>query len=227
MKTYHDEIRTVRGLRWFGSDIFELALDRGELTFTPGDCVALFAGDDRISRPYSIASGIHDEDLRFVIRHMPGGDVSSYLAGRKPGDTVRASPPFGWFRPGEHRAKRPFIFIGTGTGIAPFMAFLRSSPEATPAAFLYGARTAADLIDPEWLRQRANVQITVSREDVPGCHRGRVTDLLETLPALPEADVYLCGLDTMIDDVTSWMEERGVDITRIHRECFFNASYLA
>jgi len=32
---------------------------------------------------------------------------------------------------------------------------------------------------------------------------------------------YLCGLDAMIDEVSDWLEEYGVDFTNIHREVFF------
>ena len=49
---------------------------------------------------------------------------------------------------------------------------------------------------------------------------------LESLPQDDQHDYYLCGLDTMIDEVTGWLESRGVPISRIHRECFFNASYV-
>lgn len=219
------EAMRVLGLRWFGPDIFEIQLERDGLPFVPGDCLALFAADGRVSRPYSIASGTADPVLRFLVRRMPGGEVSPYLAERKAGDVVRVSPPFGWFRPGEHADRRPFVFIATGTGVAPFLASLRSRPGLRPAAFLYGVRQAADRVDPDWLRDVAGARIAVSRADAPGCHRGRVTDLLGELPLGAGVDYYLCGLDAMIDDVTNWLEARGIDITRIHRECFFNASY--
>lgn len=219
------EVLRVRDVRWNGPDIFELSLDRDGLPFTPGDCLALFAEDGRVSRPYSIASGTGEEVIRFVIRTMPGGEVTPFLASRKPGDAVRVSPPFGWFRPGEHAAERPCVFVATGTGIAPFMSALLSQPQLKPAVLLYGVRKAADLIEPAWLRERAGARIAVSREEVPGYFHGRVTGLLDGLDQLANADYYLCGLDTMIDEVTVWLEQRGVDITRIHRECFFNASY--
>jgi len=211
-------------LRWFGPDVFELAVRRNGMAFVPGDCVALFGADRRVSRPYSISSGTGDEALRFLIRRMPGGEVSEFLAALRPGDAVPVSPPFGWFRPGEHAATRPFIFISTGTGVAPFLSHLRSRPDVLPAAFLHGVRRSADLAHADLLRQ-GGARIAVSREDAPGCVRGRVTALLDTLSAAAGADIYLCGLDTMIDDVTAWLEARGIPISRIHRECFFNAAY--
>ena len=213
----------VRDLLWHGKSVFELQLERGDLPFTPGDCAALYTADGRVSRPYSIASGTSEKILRFVIRNMPGGTVSTFLSERKPGDRVRISPPFGWFRPGEHGAKRPFVFIATGTGIAPFLAHFRSGA-LRPAACLYGVRSAEDLIEREWLR-KLGVAFCVSREKKSGCHHGRVSDLLETLPREAATDFYLCGLDAMIDETTAWLEKRGVPITSIHRECFFNASY--
>lgn len=219
------EVMKVRDLRWFGQDVFELSLEREGLDFTPGDCLALFAADGRVSRPYSIASGNREDAIRFIIRLMPGGEVTPFLASRRPGDAVRVSPPFGWFRPGEHAAERPCVFIATGTGIAPFRSVLRSQPSLKPAALLYGVRKKEDLVDPEWLVERAGAVLAVSREQVPGCFHGRVTQLLDSLGELGEADYYLCGLDTMIDEVTNWLEARGTGIVRIHRECFFNASY--
>ncbi len=216
---------TVRNVRQFGQDVFEISFIRDGLVFTPGDCLALFAADGRVSRPYSIASGIHDDVVRFVIRHMPGGVVSSFLSERKQGDPVRVSPPFGWFRPGEHHGSRPYVFIATGTGIAPFLSFFRSYPELNPAACLYGVRQISDLVDPAWLLKRPGVQIAVSREKSPSYHHGRVTHILAGMKLLPDTDYYLCGLDAMIDEVTVWLEKRGVEISRIHRECFFNASY--
>lgn len=219
------EMMTVRGLRWFGSEVFELSLEREGLPFTPGDCLALFAADGRVSRPYSIASGTSEKVVRFVIRLMKGGEVSPFLATRKKGDAVRVSPPFGWFRPGEHAPAKPCVFVATGTGIAPFMSALRSRPELKPEAVFYGVRQMSDAIEPAWLVERAHAKIAVSRERKDGCHHGRVTGLLDGVEKIPGADYYLCGLDAMIDEVTGWLEQRGIDIRHIHRECFFNASY--
>ena len=222
-----NELHKVRSVTWHGQDVFELELERNELVFMPGDCLALYAEEGRVSRPYSISSGTDEKVLRFLVRRMKGGVVSTFLADRKPGDEVRVSPPFGWFRPGEKAGKSPFVFVATGTGIAPFLAYLRSRPAVAPVATLYGVRQLADAVDIEWLQKNGNLKLAISRENVSPHHHGRVTDLLAQIPCDGNADYYLCGLDAMIDDVTNWLEARGVDITRIHRECFFNASYSA
>lgn len=210
---------------WHGDGIFRITLERNGLEFVPGDCVAIFGQDGQVSRPYSIASGIADEYLQFIIRRMPGGEVSDYLATLAPGASVTLSPPFGWFRPGDQQHEGPFVFMATGTGISPFMAYFRSYPERHPESLLYGVRQAVDAVDLDQLNQRVDVQLAVSRERVDGHHHGRITDLLNSLPVSSKHHYYLCGLDTMIDEVTVWLEGEGVPITHIHRECFFNADY--
>lgn len=216
----------VNGLRWFGPDIYEVRLSREDIEFVPGDCMALFAADGVASRPYSIASGTDEEDLAFVIRRMPGGEVSPHVASLAPGDTVKASPPFGWFRPGSAELTDDFVFIATGTGISPFLAHCRSFPGRPPRQVFYGVRRHEDAVALDELdRAAASLTLAISREEVPGTHHGRVTDLLGELPEEEGVHFFLCGLDAMIDDVSDFLEERGVALQRIHRECFFNADY--
>ena len=227
LAVFMSEYLKVHGVVWHSDGIFEIQFDRGEIEFTPGDCLALFAGDSKTSRPYSIASGTCEDRLRFIVRKMDNGIVSSYLSTRAPGEQVKASPPFGWFRPGPRDDHAPFVFIATGTGISPFFAHLRSFPNDPPAQCLYGVRFVQEAVDLDRLRRQCDLRLAVSRESAPGHHHGRVTDLLEEMPVTSDTHYYLCGLDTMIDDVTNWLEKRGTSITNIHRECFFNASHDA
>ncbi len=190
----------------------------------PGDCLALFGPDRRTSRPYSLCSGTDEPVIRFLVRRIPGGQVSDWLGGRQPGDEVAMSPPFGWFRPARLGPGERAVYLATGTGIAPFLAALRSPGTPTPAALGWGVRRMADLsaraeltgVEPLWL--------TVSREaPEPGVQAGRITQFLDRLPRADTVHYFLCGLDAMIDETTDWLEARGVPLARIHRECFFNA----
>jgi len=214
---------TVQRVAWHSEDVFELELSGHDFTYVPGDCVALFDAESRASRPYSFASSPCEDVLRFIIRRMPGGEISPYLAERKRGDRVCVSPPFGWFRPGQHKDESASIFVATGTGIAPFLSYLGQFSAKPPVALLYGVRHHKDAVHVPWIKERSPLTLAVSREAVPGTHHGRVTDVLEAVPVHANHHYYLCGLDAMIDETTAWLERRGVDITHIHRECFFNA----
>jgi ferredoxin-NADP reductase len=215
----------LRELRWHGEGVYELTVERHDLAFTPGDCVAIFGADGVGSRPYSIASGVEEDHLTFLIRRQPGGEVSAYLPRLRPGDPVRLSPPFGWFRPGETAGLAPFVFVATGTGLSPFRSHYRSRPEHPPAALWLGCRQRCDVPDADVWLARPEARLFLSREDAPGFRRGRVTDALTELPRPAGAHFYLCGLDDMIDAVTCFLESQGVPARQIHRECFFNAHY--
>ena len=134
----------VVSVETINNDLFILSVQRNGLEFIPGDCVAIYTDEDK-SRPYSIASGSTKNELRFVIREMEGGEVSPWLMQCKVGDLIRITPPFGWFRPGQDIGEAPFIFLATGTGIAPFLAYLETF-ERPPVHCLYGVRQEADAI---------------------------------------------------------------------------------
>jgi ferredoxin--NADP+ reductase len=216
-------VTRVHSINMLSSDILELVLERDGIDFTPGDCVAISHADGT-SRPYSVSSSVDDETLHFVIRRMPGGIVSEWIAERKAGDEIEISPPFGWFRPSRSGKKDdPSVFVATGTGIAPFLSALRSHHEMAPKCCLYGVRKKSDAVEIDYLQKRCPIRLCVSGEASPPHHRGRVTDLLKEIPMSPETHYYLCGLDAMIDEVSTWLEQHGVHFTRVHREVFFNA----
>jgi len=216
-------IAKVRAVNFLSEGVFELVLDRNGLEFQPGDCVAI-SNSEGVSRPYSVSSGNREPYLRFVVRRVPGGAVSGWLAARVPSDEIELSAPFGWFRPGYGgEPGDPSVLIATGTGIAPFLSALRSFPDLYPAICLYGVRSLADAVGLDDLRDRCPLRLCVSREAAPGHHHGRVTDLLGEVPRRQRTDYYLCGLDTMIDEVSQWLQRHGVHSTHIHREVFFNA----
>ena len=211
---------TVHKVIFRTDELFELQLERGTVQFEPGACVALFSNGTE-SRPYSIAAGTGEGILRFLIRRVPDGKVSHWLAQRKPGDKVQASAPFGWFRPGRAVAGARSVFIATGTGIAPFLSYLRSNPQQVPELCLYGVRRQAEAFNLEELQRIENFYLALSQEEINDHFYGRVTGLLDQIPLADDIHYYLCGLDTMIDETSSWLENHGVAYTQIHREIFF------
>ena len=220
-----DSTHRVIEVKWWAPEIFELVVERNGMEFVPGDCITAYTADRTESRPYSLASGIDEDRLSLLIRKMTGGILSTYLAARQPGDVVQFSEPFGWFRPGQSsEAGQPSVFIATGTGIAPFLSYLRSHIQPPPPRCLYGVRRYQDAVLVDLLQTRCQLDLAVSRETANGHHHGRVTDLLDNLPIDSTTHFYLCGLDSMIDETTDWLEDHDVDYMNIHREVFFYAS---
>jgi ferredoxin-NADP reductase len=209
----------VRSITPVNNDLFILSVERNSMEFIPGDCVAIYTDNDK-SRPYSIASGSNETELRFVIRMMDGGEVSPWLMSRKPGDTLRITPPFGWFRPGQDIGEAPFVFLATGTGIAPFIAYMNTF-ERPPAACLYGVRQEADAIGFSELRNFCPTRLAVSREETEH-HHGRLTELLPELQKTEDMHYYCCGLESMVNEVSEWLQQNGVALKQIHREVFFH-----
>lgn len=78
----------------------------------------------------------------------PGGLATDYLFTLRPGDRVRVSGPFGRLAlPREDPAH--YVFIGTGTGMAPFRAMLpeldrRATVRSLRVTILMGVRAPAE-----------------------------------------------------------------------------------
>jgi len=209
----------VRNIHFYTPDIFEISLEREGYEFETGECAVLF-NDTGDSRPYSMSSAPQANDLRFLVRKLPGGALSEWLAQRRPGDRVRLSPPFGEFRPSF--GDGPAVLIATGVGISPFLSLLRRSVAGRPHC-LYGVRSVDDAVELDLLTRTTRLQLAVSREPETPYFHGRVTGLLETLTLPDEAHVYLCGCDAMINNVYDLLRVRSVPASRIHTEVFFSS----
>ena len=220
MNNLKPEKHTVLSVSTLHNTLFELTLERRDLHFQAGDCVALYT-DQGKSRPYSIASGPSESHIRFLIRSIPGGEVSSRLFELDAGDTIELSPPFGWFRPAQEANHAPSVFFATGAGIAPFLSYLADQPEQRPLSILYGVSHEKDIAGFHLLNQVDQLQIAVSQEDTMH-HRGRITDLLNQVPLDSSIHYYCCGREKMIDEITEWLNKKGVELNQIHREVFFH-----
>jgi ferredoxin-NADP reductase len=211
----------VQDLIHHSPDIFELRVDRENFDFTPGQYVSIYATDNKISREYSIASGINDPYLGFLIKHLPEGIVTEYLMSLKPGDLVTVSQPKGEFRPGSQHSAGDFTFIATGTGIAPFLSYIKSYPDSPPRQFFYGVRYFKDAVGYETFNNCCKSYLTISRENIPRFHYGRLTSFAPKMIFGEAHHYYLCGLDAMIEDIRSYLLSHRVSLDNIHHEIFF------
>jgi ferredoxin-NADP reductase len=164
-------------------------------------------------------SGADDKFLDFLIRKVEGGGVSSELQSLEPGDFVEIGGPYGEFCLDESKVdKSKFLFIASGTGIAPFHSFVMSFPKFE-YEILHGVRfeeEAYDRIDYPALRYTAAVSQPKS-----ALKGQRVTDLLEARNFDPNEIVYLCGNRSMIIDCVELLRSKGINGDSIFMETFF------
>ncbi len=146
---------------------------------------------------------------------------SPWLFSRKPGDEIEFKGPYGAFTP---RASSESILVATGTGIAPFRAFLiGKSGLAGKCTLIFGTRHESGLLyDAEW-RELADSRpdfaywptLTRPGDDWKG-RTGRVQPhVMEALGDRRDIDVYICGLREMVDELRTQLKAIGVDRKRI------------
>jgi ferredoxin--NADP+ reductase/benzoate/toluate 1,2-dioxygenase reductase subunit len=198
------------------STAFLLTLERAGLTFHAGELVGLQGPDKLATRDYTIASGEQDEHLQVLIRLIPHGALTPWLSSLRPGDGLDLTGPYGTFtlrNPG-----KPVVFLATGTGIAPGVAYRKTYPHLK-LTVLHGVAVEEDLFFRS-LFDADHYLPCVSREPCEGW-QGRVTDRLAGLPLHPEADFYLCGANEMIYQASDLLRARGVGNHRIFHEPYY------
>lgn len=199
------------------------------INFLPGQYVNLTVPGTDKHRSYSFSSAPGAQEATFLIRNLPGGVMSTYLASHAgPGDKLTATGPMGAFylRPIE----RPQLWLAGGTGLAPFLSMLEQVAEqgSDQSITLYYAVTrAADLVELDRVNALAdrigNVTVITILAAVEDAHerKGFVTDHLTANDLVDgDCDVYLCGPPPMVDAVRAHFGKLGVEPTNFYYEKF-------
>jgi len=232
---FRTRVERIRNLTHDVREITLRLLEPTQIEFKAGQFISFEVVKEGLKfplvRPYSIASPPSQrERVALLLNLIPGGPASTFLFGLKEGDEIRFTGPAGSFYLRDDPA-RDFLFVATGTGIAPFRSMLLTLFErgTSRAVTLYwGLRSQRDLYYQDELETLARAHpnfsflTTLSRpEDGWKGARGRVTRLVEErIATVANLDVYLCGNSGMIKNVTEIV--RGKGLCPIHREKFYD-----
>lgn len=221
---------TIEAVRRLSDTTFKLSVETEEpIGFLPGQYVNIAVPGGDQNRSYSFSSVPGSARAEFLIRNIPGGLMSSFLAGgAKPGASLDLTGPSGSFYMREIR--RPVLMLAGGTGLAPFLSMLgriAESGSAHPIHLVYGVTHDADLVEVQALRDVAeripdfSFDTCVASHDSSHPKRGFVTEHLapEYLHG-GDVDTYLCGPPAMVDAVRKTFAERGLTPASFHYEKF-------
>lgn len=183
-----------------------------------GQCFSVGPQGLGINREYSMYSGADDPYLDFLIRSIEDGAVSTALQSARVGDMVEIGGPYGDFCLQESTQSSRYLFIATGTGIAPFHSYVKTFP-CLDYRILHGIRLRQETchaVDYESGRYLA----CVSRPNDSGTGE-RVTDRLAREKLAGDEKIYLCGNRAMIVDAIEILRSKGVSGDNIFTEVFF------
>jgi ferredoxin/flavodoxin---NADP+ reductase len=225
MKTNKTDIETmimpyrVKEIRNLTDASYVVRFDRSGLIFRPGQHLVIGLPGHDEAREYSVYSGKDDEYLEILVRRVENGLISRKLFDLSSDEYLEVNGPFGFFMANaQPPGRKRFLFIASGTGIAPFHSFIRSFPDAD-YTILHGIRTIDETYGIESFKREGYISCT--SRDKKGDHAGYLTSYLKEMTIDEEVIVYLCGNGKMIFDSINILHQKGIPNTRIYTEIYF------
>lgn len=199
-------------------DVYEIVMTKPEgFTYKAGqfvlfDVPLVEKPSDFQPRAYSIASAPEEKDLLFVIKMKPGGRASRWVAEvLTEGSVVGMGRALGLFTLAPDDAGH-YVFVGTGSGIAPLRSHLVSCLEHRTSQarmdLVFGVRNREDLF---WVdqfdalaRKHPNFRFHPTLSAPPPDWTGLKGRVQAALPAMVKdsttSKIFLCGSPAMIAD---------------------------
>ncbi len=173
-----------------------------------------------VTRAYSIASPPRgDNTFDLCLNRVDEGFMSNYLCDLEPGAEVHFHGPHGHFV--LHPERRDSLFIGTGTGVAPFRGMVQwlladpSRHNDRTFWLVYGTRYPEDIYYREEFEKLAasspNFKYVVTLSRAPehwSGPRGYVQERVrEIVNGRKDMEAYICGLNDMVSANRKMLKE--------------------
>jgi ferredoxin/flavodoxin---NADP+ reductase len=209
----------VKEVRELTDATYVLRFHRNDMQFRPGQHLVAGLVDEDEAREYSIYSGINDEYLEILVREVEKGSVSCKLKKLKPGNILNIKGPYGFFMYNTQPPSfKKFIFLATGTGIAPFHSFARTFPNAD-YKIIHGIREINEAYDKDHFGEGKYISCTSL--DNKGDYQGRVTSYIKEAKFDKDVMIYLCGNSEMVYESMDILQEKGFSSSQIYTEVYF------
>ena len=209
--------------------------------FTPGQNLTLRAHFDgkELRRSYSICSAPFEDKISIAIKRVQDGLFSTWANKElRQGHTIECMTPSGTFgAPVDPGKARHHVAFAAGSGITPVISILKTILHEEPLSLftlVYGNRSSSSVIFKEELEnlkdrylQRFRLVFILSREqqDVDlfngRIDRVKADQLFKRWIDPTSIDIaYICGPQTMMEDVYASLTAHGVAKENVRRELF-------
>lgn len=196
-----------------------LQLEKNGMQFEAGQHILLGKANDPDQREYSIYSGVNDELLEVLIKEVTDGSVSKHLKHLTEGEMLNVEGPLGFFGLNEKLIKTgKFLFVASGTGIAPFHSMIKTHPNLN-YQILHGIRTCDEAYGKE--DYDSNKYIRCASREADCDFEGRVTDYISQNKFDKDTICYFCGNFKMIREAMDLLEKKGIPGNQLHAEVYF------
>lgn len=246
----HFETLRVKEVKTETTDCVSIVLDIPEslqstFQYQPGQHLTLrkiIDGKD-LRRNYSLCSAPFENEMRIAIKKMEHGAFSTWANEHlKAGDDIEVMPPAGNFLLKDTIHAANYVGIAAGSGITPILSIMKTvlaNHEQSHFTLIYGNKNRQSIIFKEEIEALKNkymgrVQIVhvLSREKtLTPINQGRIDtakceSLSSVLLPLQAAAYYICGPEEMIFSVRDFLQETGVEKSKIHFELFTTQAAL-
>ena len=215
---------------------FELEFAK-KFKFEAGQYVSVKVDEKGNRRAYSIATPPGDKRVGLLVDVSPGGIGSKFFEKLVVGEEIGVLGPLGRFvvektnhTPGVRRRRnttpgeRSWVFVGTGSGIAPLKAMIEdllpNKVNDRSCKLVWGMRYEEDVFwqdDFKALEKKYKnfkFDLVLSRDG----EKLRVTDVLREIKLVKETEFYICGSNAMVDDCQKILVDKGVGEDKIYFE---------
>ncbi len=193
---------------------------------------------EEIRRSYSLCSTPKSGELKVTVKEVEDGTFSTYANNKlKVGDSLEVHTPEGKFiyEP-NNTSQHNYAAFAAGSGITPILSILKTALEEEPTSkfvLVYGNRTPQETIFyKELLELQANyasrlfIEFVYSQSQEDASHFGRIEKstvnfiVKNRYKEYTFKDVFLCGPEKMIENVTNVLKENNISEENIHFELF-------
>lgn len=224
--------------------VFDLPTEelKSRFSFEAGQFVGITQNinNEVVHRSYSISSNPHNHDqLAVSVKKVEGGKMSTYLVTDvKEGDELMITPPAGNFYK-EPESKRHHVMFAAGSGVTPMLSILHhlslKKPDDKVTLFYWNQTQKSSMFLSElksWAKEKKNFNLFLSytketceeSDEILSFERPNTENLKSCFynwsTTLDMPLFYLCGPETFMDTIESFLAIKGYDDVQIRRESF-------